>query len=79
VGVLGQYTALGYSHIVRRYGAAFMFDTGPSTGAIGGHSKVDKVDRPAIGTSLTSLYILRLINAAYIRHQRPFRAVTVEH
>ena len=76
MGPLDQFKVLGYSDIVRRYGAAFMFDTGTSTGVIGGHSKVDKVDRLAIGTSLTYLYIFRPINSVSIRHQRPFRAIT---
>ena len=76
MGLLGQYIVIGCSHLVRRHGAAFMFDTGTSTGVIGGHSKVDKVDRLAIGTSLTSLYIFQPINSVSIRHQRPFRAAT---
>jgi hypothetical protein len=43
VGRLDQPIVLYRAHVVHRFGAAFMFDTGTSTGDIAGHSKVSNV------------------------------------
>ncbi len=52
VGQFDQYIVLGSSNVVQRFGAAFMFDTGTSTGEIAGHSKAGNlIDTSA---SLTS-------------------------
>jgi hypothetical protein len=64
----------------KRFGHAFMFDSGSSTGEIIGHSKVLYLLLARSGhvedNYVSHHSLLQVINAVSIRHQRPFRAAT---
>ena len=66
-----------WNALFSRFGHAFMFDSGSSTGEILGHSKVPS----SLGACMCVLIegtitSLQVVNAVAIRRQRPFRAAT---